>query len=184
VTRKTDVLIIGGGMAGLCCALEIPEDFNVTVLSKVKLPTGSTYLAQGGLAAVTSPADSLEKHLIDTQKAGAGMVDEKAAREIISMGSELVDTLMRLGINLEGANGDGGGMEGGHSSGEYCTILIKPEDTSPNILRMSAGNGATLRLLRRLLRSILSQPREKLLRFFSGEATGVWGPMFSLMRVW
>jgi L-aspartate oxidase len=113
VTRKTDVLIIGGGMAGLCCALEIPEDFNVTVLSKVKLPTGSTYLAQGGLAAVTSPADSLEKHLIDTQKAGAGMVDEKAAREIISMGSELVDTLMRLGINLEGANG--GGMEGGHS---------------------------------------------------------------------
>jgi len=115
MTRSTDILIIGGGMAGLTCALDIPSRYKVTILSKNELPAGSTFLAQGGMAAVTSSGDSFEKHLKDTQKAGAGMVDEKVACEIISMGPELVKTLSRWGINLEGSNGDGGGMEGGHS---------------------------------------------------------------------
>jgi len=115
VTRRTDILIIGGGMAGLTCALEVPAKYDVTILSKVKLPTGSTFLAQGGLAAVTSEEDSFENHLRDTQKAGAGMVDEMVARKIISTGPELVTMLSGWGITLEGSNGDGGGMEGGHS---------------------------------------------------------------------
>ncbi len=115
MTKKTDILIIGGGMAGLTCALEVPEKYSVTILSKINLPTGSTFLAQGGLAAVTSENDSFDNHLRDTQKAGAGMVDEVVARQIISMGPELVDTLSKWGIVLEGTNGDGGGMEGGHS---------------------------------------------------------------------
>jgi len=115
MTLSTDILIIGGGMAGLTCALEIPERYTVTILSKTALPTGSTFLAQGGMAAVTSPDDSFEKHLADTQKAGAGMVDEAVARQVISMGPELVSALSRWGITLEGSDGDGGGMEGGHS---------------------------------------------------------------------
>lgn len=115
MTRKADILVIGGGMAGLTCALEIPEKYAVTILSKIKLPTGSTYLAQGGLAAVTSEDDSFENHLKDTQKAGAGMVDARVAQEIISMGPQLVSRLSGWGITLEGSDGDGGGMEGGHS---------------------------------------------------------------------
>ena len=115
MTRNTHILIVGGGMAGLVCALEIPEKFHVTVLSKTALPTGSTFLAQGGMAAVTSPEDSFRQHLEDTQMAGAGMVNEKVARKIISMGPELVDKLSGWGIALEGSDGDGGGMEGGHS---------------------------------------------------------------------
>lgn len=115
MTRQTDILIIGGGMAGLACALEVPEEYSVTLLSKTELPTGSTFLAQGGMAAVTSSDDSFGRHLEDTQRAGAGMVDEEVARKIISMGPELVDRLAGWGISLEGSNGDGGGMEGGHS---------------------------------------------------------------------
>ncbi len=115
MTKATDILIIGGGMAGLTCALEIPDNFSVTILSKIELPTGSTFLAQGGLAAVTSENDSIDNHLRDTQRAGAGMVNEKVARQIISMGAELVHRLSGWGVTLEGSNGDGGGMEGGHS---------------------------------------------------------------------
>ncbi len=115
MTKKTDILIIGAGMAGLTAALELPPEFNVTILSKTVLPTGSTFLAQGGLAAVTSKDDSIKQHLQDTQNAGAGMVDEAVAREIITHGPVLVDKLAEWGIVLEGTNGDGGGMEGGHS---------------------------------------------------------------------
>ena len=44
MNRDCDVLVIGAGMAGLMCALELPEDLRVVLLSKAPLPTGSTWL--------------------------------------------------------------------------------------------------------------------------------------------
>ncbi len=115
MNRRCDVLVIGAGMAGLTCALELPDHLSVQLLSKTPMPTGSTYLAQGGLAAVTSPDDSIELHLEDTIVAGGGLVDEQAARSIISRGPELVAHLAGLGIILEGAGSGIAGIEGGHS---------------------------------------------------------------------
>ncbi len=113
--RHCDVLIAGGGMAGMMCALMLPEHLQVTVLSKAPLPTGSTHLAQGGIAAVSSRDDSPEMHLRDTVRAGAGLVDEAAAMAVILKGGLLIETLRQLGIPLEGAGNGVAGIEGGHS---------------------------------------------------------------------
>jgi L-aspartate oxidase len=113
--KSCDVLIVGAGMAGLTCALGLPRDLRVVLISKVPLPTGSTWLAQGGLAAVTSPDDSVDLHLEDTIVAGGGLVDTDVARAIISRGPELVEKLSGYGVILEGAGSGVAGMEGGHS---------------------------------------------------------------------
>ncbi len=115
-SRETDVLILGAGMAGLTCALSLPEELEILLISKIPMPTGSTFLAQGGLAAVVSENDSFDLHLQDTINAGGGLVNEKAAIDIISSGPRLVEQLSRWGIQLEGSFGNGkSGIEGGHS---------------------------------------------------------------------
>lgn len=113
--RRSDVLIIGGGMAGLACALSLPKKFRVTIISKTQLPSGSTWLAQGGMAAPITEQDSIDLHLEDTIKAGGGLVDEDIAREIISHGAELVEKLSEWGAPLKGTAGGRLGIEGGHS---------------------------------------------------------------------
>lgn len=113
---ETDVLIIGAGMAGLACVLALPEDLDILLISKIPMPTGSTYLAQGGLAAAVSENDNFELHLKDTISAGGSLVDETVAMDIISSGPGLVEQLSRWGVELEGSFGNGkGGIEGGHS---------------------------------------------------------------------
>ncbi|MEN8208591.1 MAG: L-aspartate oxidase [Candidatus Fermentibacteria bacterium] len=113
---ETDVLILGAGMAGLTCALSLPSQYNILLMSKLPMPTGSTYLAQGGLAAAVSDDDSFQLHLQDTVEAGGGLVDEAAAIDIISAGPRLVRQLSAWGVELEGSFGVGkSGIEGGHS---------------------------------------------------------------------
>ena len=69
-----DVLIIGSGAAGLSLALRLAEHSSVTVLSKGPISEGSTFYAQGGIAAVFDETDSIESHVEDTLIAGAGLV--------------------------------------------------------------------------------------------------------------
>jgi len=69
-----DVLIIGGGAAGLSLALRLSEqDINITILSKSELTKGSSLYAQGGIAAVLDEDDNFESHIKDTHIAGAGL---------------------------------------------------------------------------------------------------------------
>jgi L-aspartate oxidase len=117
-----DFLVIGSGLAGLLSALKLAPHGTVILLSKGRLEDGATEYAQGGIAAVTHPEDSLQSHIADTQKAGAGLCEEKAVRLVVEEGPDRVRELIDWGVkfSLRERSGDEPeafdlGLEGGHS---------------------------------------------------------------------
>jgi aspartate oxidase len=70
---RTDFLVIGGGISGLSLALKLAVRGQVTVVVKNRLEESNTWYAQGGIASVLDPSDSIENHVRDTMTAGAGL---------------------------------------------------------------------------------------------------------------
>ncbi len=93
-----DVLIIGSGAAGLSLALRLAERHSVTVLSKGPVSEGSTFYAQGGIAAVFDETDSIESHVEDTLIAGAGLCDRHAVSFVASNAKPCVQWLIDQGV--------------------------------------------------------------------------------------
>lgn len=93
-----DVLIIGSGAAGLSLALRLAEHQSVIVLSKGPISEGSTFYAQGGIAAVFDETDSIASHVDDTLIAGAGIVDAHAAEFVASNARHCVQWLIDQGV--------------------------------------------------------------------------------------
>jgi len=116
-TLRTDVCVVGSGIAGLCAALHArAAGLSVTVVTKVSIDDGSTIWAQGGIAAVLDPADTPEAHLADTLVAGVGLCDEEAVRVLVTEGPGRLRELMDLGARFD-RNPDGSlalTREGGH----------------------------------------------------------------------
>lgn len=96
-----DVAIIGGGIAGLSVALSLPADLHTVVVTKHILGESNTRYAQGGLAAPVAPDDSPSLHLSDTLLAGAGLVDERAARILVDEAREAVAWLIASGTEFD-----------------------------------------------------------------------------------
>jgi L-aspartate oxidase len=95
---KFDVVIVGTGLAGLSTALHLADEHRILLIDKQSLGAGASDWAQGGIAAVVDPADSVEEHLRDTLIAGAGLCDEKATRYILEHGAEAVQWLIGQGV--------------------------------------------------------------------------------------
>ncbi|MBB3192154.1 L-aspartate oxidase [Halomonas cerina] len=93
-----DVLIIGGGVAGLVLALELADHRRVTLLRPSSDDQGASRWAQGGIAAVLSPADDIEAHVADTLVAGDGLCDERTVRFTVEHGPEAITWLLSLGV--------------------------------------------------------------------------------------
>jgi L-aspartate oxidase len=93
-----DVLVIGSGAAGLTLALNLPESLRIAVLSKGDLSNGSTYWAQGGVAAVLDTSDTVDSHVADTLVAGAGLCHEQAVRFTVEHSREAIGWLIEQGV--------------------------------------------------------------------------------------
>ncbi len=120
--RDVDVVVLGSGAAGLSAALAVRPVRSVLVVTKDVLSAGSTQWAQGGLAGVLDPTDTLEDHVRDTIEAGAGLCDEAVVRELVAEAPKSIRYLMRLGASFDPESGPGRSgteialtREGGHS---------------------------------------------------------------------
>jgi L-aspartate oxidase len=114
--NSADVLVIGSGIAGLTYALKAAEFGSVCVVTKKERAVSSTNYAQGGIAAVIAPDDSLELHVRDTLVAGAGLCHMRAVENLVREGPARVRDLIDWGVRFSGsAAGLSLGREGGHS---------------------------------------------------------------------
>jgi len=111
-----DVLVVGGGIAGLTAALGAANRWNVGLITKSTLDQTTTFLAQGGIAAAMSPHDSPELHFKDTLEAGVGLCDEEAVRVLVEEGPARIRELEELGTRFDKRDGKLIlGKEGAHS---------------------------------------------------------------------
>jgi L-aspartate oxidase len=107
----TDLLVVGGGIAGLRAALAAPPSLQVLVVTKDRVQQSNSAYAQGGIAAVRSPEDRFEDHIEDTLVAGAGLCDRDVVELVVREAPRQIDDLIDYGARFDAE----AGMEGGHS---------------------------------------------------------------------
>ena len=159
--HSCDVLIIGSGAAGLSLALRLADQHQVIVLSKGPVTEGSTFYAQGGIAAVFDETDSIDSHVEDTLIAGAGICDRHAVEFVASNARSCVQWLIDQGVLFDThvqPNGEESyhlTREGGHShrrilhaadatGREVETTLVGKAQNHPNIRVLERSNAVDL----------------------------------------
>jgi len=112
---KTDVIIVGTGAAGLFCALKLPENLAVWMITKDKIEISDSYLAQGGIATLKTPAD-YDDYFEDTVKAGHYKNQKDSVEVMIHSSPQIIQELIDYGVEFERTEeGLSYTKEGGHS---------------------------------------------------------------------
>lgn len=96
-----DVLVIGGGAAGLYSALCLPATLQVGLITKDTLSVSASDWAQGGIAAAIAPDDAPELHIADTLKAGAGLCEAEAVELLVRQAGKCIQNLTQMGVAFD-----------------------------------------------------------------------------------
>jgi L-aspartate oxidase len=117
LSRQTDFLIIGSGIAGLTYALKVAQHGKVLMITKASEDESNTKYAQGGIAAVMYAPDSFNKHIEDTLVCGDGLCDPSVVSMVIRESTKRVTELAEWGANFDKTPGGEYELsrEGGHS---------------------------------------------------------------------
>jgi L-aspartate oxidase len=138
-----DVIVVGAGAAGLYSALCLPQDLRVALISKDSLPRSASDWAQGGIAAVVDPQDSIELHIADTLKAGAGLCDRAAVEFLVTHAPACIASLVDMGVAFDRA-------------GEKLALTLEAAHSRPRVLHAADTTGRAL--VSTLADRVLAQP--------------------------
>ncbi len=126
--HRTDVLVVGSGIAGIVVALEASRTHTVALVTKATISETNTWYAQGGIAGAVGEADSIELHLADTLVVGQGLCDEKVVRAVVGEAPQALADLQRLGVHFD--IGKGGEVELAREGGHSLPRVLHAGDTT------------------------------------------------------
>jgi L-aspartate oxidase len=119
-----DVLIVGGGLAGLRAANAIDPALSVLVVTKDAIQQSNSSYAQGGIAGVLDPEDRFEEHVHDTLVAGGTLCDEQVVEMVVREAPKRIQELIDWGTHFDEQSGRITlGREGGHSHNRIVHAL-------------------------------------------------------------
>lgn len=145
---KTDVLIVGSGIAGLSLALKACQFADVLLVTKKKSAESATNRAQGGIAAVVDSNDAFTLHIEDTMRAGAGLCHEDVVDMVVESAPERIEELRNLGVRFTRHDGELAlGREGGHSRARIVHHRDKTGQEIESVLLRRARKTGRLRIL-------------------------------------
>ena len=113
---NTDILIVGSGCSGLYCALQLPRNIKITIITKSDVELSDSYLAQGGMCMLKEEGD-YDSYFQDTMRAGHYENDTTSVDIMIRSSRDVVDDLIECGVDFQ--RDEQGRLaytrEGGHS---------------------------------------------------------------------
>lgn len=146
--KTFDVLIIGGGAAGLYTALCLPTHLRVGLVTKGSLALSASNWAQGGVAAAIDPKDSPDAHARDTIRAGAGLCEPEVVQFLVEQAPQQIKLLLELGVDFD-------------RSGKQLALTLEAAHSQPRVLHAADTTGR--KLITTLTAQLLSRPNIQVL---------------------